>query len=388
MTTYNIQFSEEHKILQQVARDFAEKEIRPVVDEDERKHRFQRELVNKMGELGFFGCAIPEEYGGSGMGFLAHAIVTEEIARVSGSLRAPFNMQAMGTAREIFQYGSEEQKRKYIPGLLKGELLGCIGITEPNAGSDVAALQTTAVKDGNDYILNGSKTWITWATVADVGIVYAYTDRAKKHKGITAFIVDLRSPGVASRLIEHKMGWHACPTGELFFEDVRVPGENIMGKEGEGFKYAMGGLDNTRISAAAGAIGVCRAIIEESLKYATQRKQFGREIGQYQMVQEQIARMIVETEAARLLVYRCAYEKDQNLKNTVETSMAKYFSCDAASRVADLGLLIFGAYGYSGEYPVERYLRDAKLYQLIEGSPNIHKIIIANDALGYKTASR
>jgi len=190
MTTYNIQFSEEHKILQQVARDFAEKEIRPVVDEDERKHRFQRELVNKMGELGFFGCAIPEEYGGSGMGFLAHAIVTEEIARVSGSLRAPFNMQAMGTAREIFQYGSEEQKRKYIPGLLKGELLGCIGITEPNAGSDVAALQTTAVKDGNDYILNGSKTWITWATVADVGIVYAYTDRAKKHKGITAFIVE------------------------------------------------------------------------------------------------------------------------------------------------------------------------------------------------------
>ena len=388
MTTYNIQLSEEHKILQQVARDFAEKEIRPVVEEDERKHRFQRELVNKMGALGFFGCPIPEEYGGSGMGFLAHAIVTEEIARVSGSLRAPFNMQAMGTAREIFQYGSEEQKRKYIPGLLKGELLGCIGITEPNAGSDVAALQTTAVKDGDDYILNGSKTWITWATVADVGIVYAYTDRAKKHKGITAFIVDLHSPGVTSRLIEHKMGWHACPTGELFLEDVRVPGENIMGKEGEGFKYAMGGLDNTRISAAAGAIGVCRAIIEESIKYATQRKQFGREIGQYQMVQEQIARMIVETEAARLLVYRCAYEKDQNLKNTVETSMAKYFSCETASRVADLGLLILGAYGYSGEYPIERYLRDAKLYQLIEGSPNIHKIIIANDALGYKTASR
>jgi glutaryl-CoA dehydrogenase (non-decarboxylating) len=388
MSTYDIEITKEHEILRQVARDFVEKEIRPVVDEDERNHRFQRDIVSKMGDLGFFGCVIPEEYGGSGMGFLAHAIVTEEIARVSGSLRAPFNMQAMGTAREILQYGNEEQKKKYIPGLVKGELLGCIGITEPDAGSDVASLKTTAVKKGDYYVLNGSKTWITWATVADTGIFYAYTDRSKKYRGISAFIVDLHSPGVTTRLIEHKMGWHACPTGEVFFEDVKVPAENLMGNEGEGFFYAMGGLDNTRLSAAAGAIGVCRAIIEESVKYATQRKQFGQEIGQFQMVQEMIARMVVETEAARLLVYRCACEKDRGVKNTLETSMAKYYSCDVASRVADLGLLILGAYGYSGEYPMERYLRDAKLYQLIEGSPNIHKIIIANDVLGYKKANR
>ena len=388
MSSYDIHFSEEHKTLRQVARDFAEKEIRPVVDEDERNHHFQRELLNKMGELGFFGCTIPEEYGGSGLGFLAHAIVTEEIARVSGSLRAPFNMQAMGTAREIYQFGNEEQKRSYVPKLVNCELLGSIGITEPNAGSDVVSLQTTAMRDGNSYILNGAKTWITYATVADVGIFYAYTDRSKKHKGISAFIVDLHSPGVTTRLIEHKMGWHACPTGEVFFEEARVPAENLLGNEGEGFKYAMQGLDNTRISAAAGALGACQALIEEAIKYARERKQFGQEIGKFQMVQEQIARMVVETEAARLMVYRCAYEKDQGVKNTLETSMAKYFACDVVSRVADLALLILGAYGYSGEYPVERILRDAKLYQIIEGSPNIQKIIIANDALGYAKANR
>jgi len=388
LSTYEIQFTDDHKTLRQVARDFAEKEIRPVVEEDERNHRFQRDILNKMGELGFFGCAIPEEYGGSGLGFLAHAVVTEEIARVSGSLRAPFNMQAMGTAREIYEFGTEEQKKKYIPKLVRCELLGCIGITEPDAGSDVANLKTTAVRDGDYYVLNGSKTWITYATVADVGIFYAYTDRSKKHKGISAFIVDLHSPGVSTRLLEHKMGWHACPTGEVILEGVRVPAENLLGGEGEGFKFAMKGLDNTRLSAAAGAIGACRALVEEAVKYAGERNQFGQEIGKFQMVQEQIARMVVETEAARLMVYRSAYEKDLGLKNTLETSMAKYYSCDVASRVADLALLILGAYGYSGEYAVERILRDAKVYQIIEGSPNIQKIIIANDALGYARANR
>lgn len=388
MSTYDIRFSEEHKTLRQMARDFAEKEIRPVVEEDERKHRFQQDILDKMGELGFFGCSIPEEYGGSGLGFLAHAVVTEEIARVSGSLRAPFNMQAMGTAREIYEFGNEEQKKRFIPKLVKCELLGCIGITEPDAGSDVANLKTTAVRKGGYYVLNGTKTWITYATVADVGIFYACTDRSKKHKGISAFILDLHSPGVTTRLIGHKMGWHACPTGEVILEDVRVPVENLLGSEGEGFKYAMKGLDNTRLSAAAGAVGACRALVEEAVKYARERNQFGQEIGKFQMVQEQIARMVVETEAARLMVYRSAYEKDLGMINTLETSMAKYYSCDVVSRVADLALLVLGAYGYSGEYPVERILRDAKLYQIIEGSPNIQKLIIANDALGYARANR
>jgi glutaryl-CoA dehydrogenase (non-decarboxylating) len=341
-----------------------------------------------MGELGFYGCPLPEEYGGSGLGFLAHAVVTEEISKVSGSLRAAFNMQTMGTAREIYQYGNAEQKKKYIPRILSGELLGCIGITEPNAGSDVGAARTKAVKKGDFYTLTGSKNWITYAQVADVGIIYAYTNPAVKYKGLSAFIVEMKWPGIKTGPTAEKLGWNACPTGEIFFEDVRVPAGNLLGEEGRGFEYVMGSLDNTRVTAAAGAVGVSQGLIDEAVNYAKTREQFGQPVGQFQMVQEELARMIVETEAARLLTYRCAWQKDEGIRNTLETSMAKYYSCDVASRVADGALRILGAYGYSTEYPVERLFRDAKLYQILEGSANIHKMIIANDALGYRKANR
>jgi glutaryl-CoA dehydrogenase (non-decarboxylating) len=382
------ELSDDLRVMRKAARDFAEREIFPVVGEDEKNHRFQREIISKMGEQGFFGCPIPEEYGGSNTGFLAHAIITEEIAKVSGSLRAAFNMQTMGTAREILEYGSEEQKQKYIPKLVKAEWLGCIGITEPDAGSDMAAMSTSAVKDGNNYILNGTKTWITYAPVADIGIIYAYTNKPLKHRGISAFIVDMHSHGIKTVPTEEKMGWRACPTGEILFDNVEVPSANLVGEEGGGFRYIMGGLSNTRITAAAGAVGVSQGLVDEAVRYAKQREQFGQPIGQYQMIQEMIARMIVETEAARLLTYRCANLKDKGVICNLEVSMAKYYACDAASRIADLALQILGAYGYSGEYPVERYLRDAKLYQILEGSANIHKMIIANDALGYKKANR
>jgi glutaryl-CoA dehydrogenase (non-decarboxylating) len=296
----------------------------------------------------------------------------------------------MGTAREIFQYGTEEQKKDYISKLVSAQYLGCIAITEPNAGTDVAAMKTRAEKKGDAYILNGSKTWITYSQVADMGIVYAYTDPQKKHKGISAFIVDMHSEGITVGPTADKMGWNACPTGEIFFEDVEVPSKNLLGgEEGRGFEYAMGGLDNTRLSAAAGALGMSQALIDESVKYAQEREQFGRPIGKFQMVQEELGRMIVENEAARLLVYRCAVQKDAgNIHNTLETSMAKYYSCDVASRVADSALRVFGAYGYSTEYPVERLLRDAKVNQILEGSANILKMIIATDALGYRKANR
>jgi len=384
----NFDFTEEQLMMKQLARDFALKEIRPVVEEDESKHRFQKELVKKMGELGFFGCAIPEEYGGSNTGFVTHAIITEEIGRVSGSLRAPFNMQAMGTAREIFEYGNDEQKKKYIPKLVSAETLGCICITEPNAGSDVAAMRTKATGAGSHYLINGSKNWITYGEVADIGIVYAYTDPEKKHKGISAFIVDMHTPGISSAPMGEKMGWSACPTSEIFFEDVKVPGENLMGKEGEGFKYCMGGLDNTRLSAAAGAVGVAQGLLDESIKYANEREQFGKSVSQFQMVQEVIARMVTDIDAARLLTYRCAFLKDKGVPSTTETSMAKLFSCEVASRVSDLALQVLGAYGYSREYAVERLLRDAKLYQLLEGSVNIQKIIIAGDVLGFRKVKK
>jgi glutaryl-CoA dehydrogenase (non-decarboxylating) len=384
----DFELTEEQKAFKRMAQEFARKEIIPSVSADEKAHRFQRELLTKMGSLGFFGCPIPEEYGGSNSGFLSHVLITEEIAKVSGSLRAAFNMQTMGTAREILQYGSREQKRKYIPKLISAEWLGCIGITEPNAGSDVAAMKTLALRKGGDYLLNGTKTWITYAPVADVGVIYAYTDRGKQHKGISSFIVELKNPAITTKPIEEKLGWHACPTGEIVFQDVKVPGENLIGKEGEGFAYLMGGLNNTRLTAAAGAVGVSQGLIDETIRYAQEREQFGQPIGRFQMIQEQIARMIVETEAARLLTYRCAWQKDRGDSNTLETSMAKLYSCEVASKVSDLGLQILGSYGYSGEYPVERYLRDAKLYPILEGSANIQKMIIALDALGYRKANR
>ncbi|HLB12774.1 MAG TPA: acyl-CoA dehydrogenase, partial [Dehalococcoidia bacterium] len=271
----------------------------------------------------------------------------------------------------------------------KGEILGAIGITEPDAGSDVGNVSTTAIADGDSFVLNGTKTWITYAPVADVSLVVAYTDPNVRYKGMSIFIVDLHTPGVSRREISHKMGWHACPTGELIFEDCRIPKSSLIGQLGEGFRIIMSDLNNTRLSASAGAVGVSQGLIDESLKYANQRVQFGQQIGQFQMVQDMIAVMIVETEAARLLTYRCAAQKDRgNTGNTLETSMAKYYSCETASRVADLALKVFSAYGYSGEYPVERYFRDAKLYQLLEGTANIHKMIIAGDALGYRKANR
>lgn len=386
----NFVLSEEIDAIRDMARKFAVNEIQPRVAEDEENHRFQDDLVRRMAELGFLGCPIPEEYGGTDSGFMAHTVICEEVARVSGSLRAAFNMQTMGTAREILQFGTEEQKKKYIRKLVSAEYLGCMGITEPNAGSDVAALKTKAVKKNGKYYLTGSKNWITYAQVADVGIFYATTDPSTKHKGISAFIVDMHSDGVTTGPPVEKMGWWACPTGDVFFDNVEVPEEDLMGgEEGKGFGHCMAGLTNTRLSAAAGAVGASQGLIDEATRYAQEREQFGQAVGQFQMVQEELARMIVETEAARLLTYRCAMQKDAGImNNALEVSMAKYYSCDVASRVADGALRILGAYGYSKEYPVERMLRDAKLYQLLEGSANILKMVIATDALGYRKMNR
>ena len=385
-----IELNKETQAIQKVAREFARKEVLPRVAEDEKNHTFQKDLVLKMAELDFFGCPIPEEYGGNDMGFLAHTVLTEEISKVSGSLRAAFNMQTMGTAREIFQFGTEKQKRRYIEPLVKAETLGCICITEADAGSDVGGLKTVAEKRGDVYVINGSKNWITYAQVADVGIVYAYTDPSQRYKGMSAFIVDMHSPGIKAGATAEKLGWRACPTGELYFDNVEVPAENLLGGvENQGFKFVVSGLNNTRLSASAGALGVSQALIEESIRYAKTREQFGQQVGQFQMVQEELARMIAETEAARLLVYQSAMQKDAGiLNNTRETVIAKYYACDVASRVADCALRIHGAYGYSSEYPVERLLRDAKLYQLLEGSANICKMVIATDALGYRKANR
>lgn len=386
---YDVELTEEHIMLRDMVRKFGEKEVAPVVDEDEKNHRFQRELVKQMAELGLFGCPVPEEYGGNNMGYLAHAIVTEEIGRVSGSLRVAFNMQTMGTAMSILKWGSEELKRKYIPALMSADLLGCFGITEPDAGSDTAAMSSTAVKDGDHYVLNGRKMWITWAPVADMAIIFAMTDKKAKHKGMSVFVMDMDSPGVSTLEISDKLGIWACPTGEIIMEDVRVPAGNLLGEEGKGFGYLMQELISTRLSAAAGAVGTCQAALDEAVKYANERNQFGQPIAQFQMVQEVIARMVAETEAARALVWRCSIQKDRGLINNMrETVLAKFYACRAADEVPNLALEVLSAYGYSNEYPIARILRDGKVYKILEGATNIMKMIIANDALGIKKANR
>jgi glutaryl-CoA dehydrogenase (non-decarboxylating) len=386
---YDIELTEEHIMLRDMVRKFAEKEIMPVVEQDENEHRFQRELVNQMAELGLFGCPVPEEYGGNAMGYLAHAIVTEEIGRASGSLRVAFNMQTMGTALSVLKWGSDELKKKYIPALMSAEILGCFGITEPDAGSDTASMATTAVRDGNEYVLNGRKMWITWAPVADMAVMFAMTDKKAKHKGMSAFVIDMDMPGVSTETIKEKLGLWAAPTGEVILEDVRVPAGNLLGEENRGFGYLMQELISTRLSAAAGAVGTCQAALDESIKYANERNQFGQPIARFQMVQEVIARMVAETEAARALVWRCAMQKDRGLvTNMRETVLAKYYACRAADEVPNLALEVLSAYGYSNEYPIARILRDGKVYKILEGATNIMKMILATDALGIKKANR
>lgn len=382
----NFELPEELAEVQKLARDFAEKEIAPSAAEDDRAHRFRRDLNSKMGELGFYGCLIPEEYGGNGLGFLAHALISEEIARAHSAIRVYLNMQA-GPAVTLYEFGSEAQKKKYLPGFLSGETVGLFAITEPDAGSDVAAMKTAARRDGDVYRIDGTKIWITNASVADAGIIFAYTDRAQKHRGMSAFYADFHQPGVTRRDLD-KLGAHASPTGELTFENFAVPAENLIGREGDGFKICMRHLNHTRLGCAAGAVGLARAAREAAVDYANQREQFGQKIGQFQMNQDLIAQMVVHEEAARLLVYRAASLADRGQPYNLEASMAKYAAAEAAAFAADAALKILGAYGYSTEFPVERYYRDAKSYQIVEGSVNIQKLIIAQDALGYRKANR
>ncbi|NLC77969.1 MAG: acyl-CoA dehydrogenase [Clostridia bacterium] len=379
----NFALTEEQRMLQEMARKFAEKEILPTMEEDEKNHRFRLETVKKMGELGFFGCGIPEEYGGNGMGILESVLIAEQIAKVSASWRLPFNMQNLGPALTVAKFGTEEQKQKYIPGWVKGESIGFFAITEPNSGSDVAGMTTTAIDRGDHYEINGQKMWISNAHVGDWGLLYAYTDQKAKYRGMTCFIVNLKNtPGIITRPIETKLGLHCAPTGEISFEGAKIPKDAVLGKVGEGFKICMWQLNNTRIGCAAGGLGIAGGALEAAIKYANEREQFGQKIGKFQMIQASIAEMAAEHEAAKLLVYRAAWLKDQDLPNQYETSIAKYYASESAVNIANETMKIFGSYGYSTEYPAERFLRDAKSLQVVEGTSNIQKTIIAGIALG------
>jgi len=382
--------SKELQMLQKAIREFAQKKIVPFADEWDSQHYFPyKEAVLPMGSLGFFGTVIPEEYGGEDMGWLAAMIVTEEIAKASSSLRVQVNMQVLGCAYTICTYGSENLKKKYIEKLCTAEYLGGFGITEPDAGSDVMAMSSTAEDMGDHWLLNGSKTWISNADIADVIIYYAYTDKTKGSKGLSAFVVELKNfNGIKTSGLE-KMGSQSSPTGEIFLDNTKVPKENLLGNPGDGARIVFGSLNQTRLSAAAGAVGLAQACLDASIKYCNNRKQFGKPIGEFQMNQDMIAQMSTEIEAARLLVYKAAAAKDQgNLNNGLDVAQAKYLAGEAVSKCANYAMRIFGAYGYSTEYPVARYYRDAPTYTMVEGSANICKWIIAMDQLGIRKANR
>ena len=384
--------TKELEMLRKAIREFADKKIAPYADEWDAKHYFPyKEAIRPIAELGFFGTVIPEEYDGEGMdaGWLAAMIVTEEIARASSSLRVQINMQTLGCAYTIYRYGADAVKRKYISKLVNAEYIGGFGITEPDAGSDVMSMQSTAEDKGDHWLLNGSKTWISNANIADVILYYAYTDREKGSKGLSAFVVELKNfNGVRTTALE-KMGSHSSPTGEVFLTNTRVPKENILGQPGDGAKIVFSSLNQTRLSAAAGAVGVAQACLDASVKYCRERKQFGKPIGEFQMNQDMIAQMSAEIEAARLLVYKAAWAKDQGrLNNGLDVAQAKYFAGEVVTKCANYAMRILGAYGYSTEYPVARFYRDTPTYTMVEGSANICKWIIALDQLGIRKANR
>jgi glutaryl-CoA dehydrogenase (non-decarboxylating) len=382
--------SEELQMLRDMARNFAAEKIAPFADEWDEKHYFPyEEAMKPMAELGFFGTVIPEEFGGNEMGWLAAMILTEEIARASSSLRVQVNMQALGCAFTIFRYGTDELKKKYISKLVSAEYIGGFAITEPNAGSDVMAMKSTAEDKGDHWLINGYKTWISNAATADVLIYYAYTDRAAKGKGLSAFVIEPKTMNGITTTDLDKMGSRSSPTGEIILEDTKVPKGNILGKPGDGSKIVFGSLNQTRLSAAAGGIGVAQACLDAATSYCKEREQFGTAIGNFQMNQDMIGQVTCELEAARLMVYKAACQKDGGeLGNTLEVAMAKYLAGEIAVKASQVAMKILGAYGYSTEYPVARYYRDAPTYQLVEGSANVCKMITALDQLDIRKANR
>ncbi len=386
----DFELSKELKMLQKEIRKFAKKEIVPFADQWDEAHYLPiKEVMRPLGEMGYFGTVIPEAYGGEDLGFLAAMIVTEELAKASSSLRVQVNMQVLGCAYTIYKYGNEAVRKKYVEKLCTAEYIGGFGITEPDAGSDVMNIASTAEDKGDHWLLNGNKTWISNADVADCLIYYAYTDKSAGSKGLSAFVIEPKNfDGIKTSSLE-KLGSHSSPTGELFLDNVKVPKENILGKPGDGAKIVFSSLNQTRLSAAAGGVGLAQACLDEAVKYCNERKQFGKKIGEFQMNQDMIAQMATEIEATRLLVYKAAWAKDQGrLNNGMDVAMAKYMAGEVAYKCANYAMRILGAYGYSTEYPVARYYRDAPTYAMVEGSANICKWIIALDQLGIRKANR
>ncbi|TCP23011.1 butyryl-CoA dehydrogenase [Scopulibacillus darangshiensis] len=373
----NFQLSEEHAMLRKMVRDFAKKEVEPTAAERDESERFDRGIFNKMAELGLTGIPWPEEYGGIGADYLSYVIAVEELSRVCASTGVTLSAHTSLAGWPIYKFGSEEQKQKFLRPMAEGEKLGAYGLTEPSSGSDAGAMKTTAKKDGDDYILNGTKIFTTNGGEAEIYVVFALTDPESKHKGTSAFIVEKGTHGFSFGKKEKKLGIRSSPTLELIFDNCRVPKENLLGKEGEGFKIAMMTLDGGRNGIAAQAVGIAQGALDAAVSYAKGRVQFGKPIGAQQGIGFKLADMATKVEAARLLTYQAAWLEGEGEPYGKASAMSKLFAGDAAMEVTTEAVQVFGGYGYTKDYPVERYMRDAKITQIYEGTNEIQRMVIS-----------
>lgn len=374
----HIELNDEQKLLIEEVRRFAEEVVRPIAKEIDAKGIFPADSIRQAGELGLTGVSVPEEYGGAGMDALSYCLVIEEVSRVCASTGVILSVNNSLVCDPLLKWANEEQKQKFLKPLAAGEKLGCFGLTEPGAGSDAASLRTSARRDGDDYVINGNKVFITNGTNADLALIFATVDIALGHKGITAFIVSADTPGYSHGVHEYKLGVNASGTTELAFADMRVPASQRIGEEGDGFKIAMSTLDGGRIGIAAQAVGIAQGAFEEALTYAQEREQFGTSISNFQAIQHYLADMSTELDAARLLTWKAAWTKENRKRFTLEAAQAKLFASEMAQMVTNKALQIHGGYGYIREYNVERYFRDARITEIYEGTSEIQKLVISD----------
>ncbi len=374
--------TDEQRLIRDTAREFADKEIVERGRENARNHHFDLELVAKMADQGYLGAIVPREYGGAGLDYVTYGLVVEQIGRADSAMRTVVSVQTSLVCSGILKYGTEEQKQYWLPRLTSGEWLGCFGLTEPDTGSDAANQKTRARKTDSGWVINGSKMWISMGNYAKLALIFAQTDPELGYRGLGCFLVDTDQPGYQPSVIEHKMGLSGSDTAAISLDDVEVPEEGLLGKIGDGFKVAMSALDSGRYSVASGCVGICQGCVDESVKYATEREQFGRPIASFQLVQAMLAEMKVKTDAARMLALRAGVLKDKGEPNTLETSVAKLFATESAVECANTAIQVHGGAGYVDDHPVERYFRDARVTTLYEGTSQIQKLIIGRALTG------
>jgi alkylation response protein AidB-like acyl-CoA dehydrogenase len=374
--------TDEQALVRETARAFADREVMPAAKENSRRHHFDLELVRKIADQGYLGAIVPEEYGGAGLDYVTYGIIAEEVGRGDSAMRTVISVQTSLVCSTLLRWGTEEQKRRWLPKLCTGEWLGCFGLTEPDTGSDAANQRTRARRTDDGWVIDGAKMWISLGNHAKLALVFAQTDPDAGHRGIACFLVDTDQPGFQPSPIEGKMGLHGSDTAQIALDGVHVGEDDILGEVGEGFKVAMSALDSGRYSVAAGCVGVCQGCVEESVRYAKEREQFGRPIASFQLVQAMIADMRVKTDAARLLVWRAGALKDQGRPNTLETSIAKLFATEAAVECANTAIQVHGGAGYVDDHPVERWFRDVRVTTLYEGTSQIQKLIIGRALTG------